>query len=62
MKSETSWQLLCVILKLNKESKNYKDRVSVQYMLMINIGNLGSEESLGVKFKDRICAELSLKL
>ena len=29
---------------------------------MMNIQNLGSKESLGVKFKDGICAKLCLKL
>ena len=29
---------------------------------MTNIQNLGSKESLGLKFKDDKCAELSLKL
>ena len=29
---------------------------------MTNMRNLGSKESLGLKFKDDTCAELSLKL
>ena len=29
---------------------------------MINTQNLGLKENLGVKFKDRVCAELWLKL
>ena len=29
---------------------------------MMNIGNLGSKENVGVKYKDGMCAELCLKL
>ena len=36
--------------------------LSVQQTLMMNMKNLGSKESLGVKFKDAICAEFCLKL
>ena len=48
-------------LKHNKESKDYKRLFFVEYLLMINIRNLGSKESLGVKFKDSMSTALCLK-
>ena len=45
----------------NKEFKDCKRLLRVQQQLMINVWNLGLKESVEVKYKDDICAELCLK-
>ena len=46
----------------NKKSKDYKRLLFLSEALMINTQNLGSIESVWVKFQEGICAKLCLRL
>ena len=48
-------------IKENNESKDYKLLRFVLKTLTMNIWNIGSKESLGIKFEDSIFAKLHLK-
>ena len=48
-------------IKENNESKDYKLLRFVLKTLTMNIWNIGSKESLGIKFEDGIFAKLHLK-
>ena len=50
------------LFETNKKSRDYKRFLFLSYSLMMNIRKLGSIETVGVKLKDDICAELRLKL
>ena len=47
---------------ITQKSRNYKRLLFLSYPLMMNIRNLGSKESVGVNFKQGICAKLCLML
>ena len=50
------------LFEANKKSRDYKRLLLLSYSLMMNIRKLGSIETVGVKLKDDIWAELCLKL
>ena len=52
----------CFSNKCSKKSQDYKSLLFLSQPLMVNIQNLGLIESVGVKFKEGICAKLCLKL
>ena len=48
-------------LKWNEKSRDYKRLLFLSKPLMMNVWNLGSKETVGVIFKEGICAKLCLK-